>query len=175
MECINFPINVRIDFWCSLTSESRWAIILQDIWFHALNELFLIDCLRPDGDLLYPSAGTAYNEKTRITNDGDLNDLCSEFAAIDHEKILQRHFINASNSKMKIQQFHGAEIYVSKFEFNSVQNNWINFDNTICLVVFFVDIFHGIVCALMTKTKKNPVFFSNLYAHYIWSVICWYR
>ena len=80
-----------------------------------------INLLFRERDLLYPSCGTCFNKKQKILNDDDIDQLCAEVSELSHEKIIQKHFIHASNSELRIVKLHACEIYISKFDFASVR------------------------------------------------------
>ena len=71
-------------------------------------------------DLLYPSCGTSFNEKQKILNDDDIDKLCAEITELSNEKIIQKHFIHAANSELRLVKLHACEIYVTKYDFASV-------------------------------------------------------
>ena len=56
----------------------------------------------------------------KIYDDDDIDQLCGELENINHEKIIQRHFVHAASSDLRITQMHACELYVSKFDFGSV-------------------------------------------------------
>ena len=74
-----------------------------------------------DRDLLYPSCGTNFNQTLKIRNDDDVEQLCGEMANISNEKIIQKHFLYAANSDLHIVKIHACEIYITKFDYASVQ------------------------------------------------------
>ena len=82
--------------------------------FHCLTSEFR------DRDLLYPSCGTSFNETKKIFDDDDLDKLCGELVNISPEKIIQKHFIHAATSDLRIVKIHACEVYVSKFDYASI-------------------------------------------------------
>ena len=62
------------------------------------------------------------NTKTTIQNDFDLAELITEFSDINQDKLIEKHFVHAEGSNLRIQKFLAMEIYVSKFDFSGFNN-----------------------------------------------------
>ena len=70
-------------------------------------------------DLLFPSHATSCNEKRKIWDTNDIEDLVSELAIIPNEQIIQKHFINGGASGVRIQKLLAIEMYISKYDFST--------------------------------------------------------
>ena len=70
-------------------------------------------------DLLFPSHATSFNNKRKIWDTNDIEDLVSELAIHPNEDIIQKHFINGAVSNIRIQKLLAIELYISKYDFSS--------------------------------------------------------
>ena len=73
--------------------------------------------LRPNGDILYPSRATSCNKIQTIKNSNDIDTLIDEFKLLPVERIIQKHFVNESNSGMTMQNMLALELYITKYPF----------------------------------------------------------
>ena len=81
--------------------------------------LIIMNYFFRDADILFPSHSTSCNQKRKIMNTDDVDDLVSEFAVAPNEQILQKHFVNGASSGLKLQRILAVELYISKYDFTT--------------------------------------------------------